>query len=77
MRFRHITLALLIGAAATSCSTSKSVLPYFTDIATVSTGSFNAGQYSPEIKPDDELLITVTSLNPEATAIYNLLLYAK
>lgn len=72
MRLRHITLALLIGAAATSCSTSKSVLPYFTDIATVSTGSFNAGQYSPEIKPDDELLITVTSLNPEATAIYNL-----
>lgn len=72
MRLRHITMAILIGAAATSCSTSKTVLPYFTDISTVASGSFATGKYSPEIKPDDELLITVTSLNPEATAIYNL-----
>lgn len=72
MKLRHIALALVLGAAVTSCSTSKTVLPYFTDISTVTSGVFEAGNYSPEIKPDDELLITVSSINPEATAIYNL-----
>lgn len=55
-----------------SCSSSKTVLPYFTDIQTVEAGSFPAGNYSPEIKPDDELLITVMSEVPEAAAAYNL-----
>ena len=72
MKLRHIALALVIGAAASSCSTSKTVLPYFTDISAVESGTFQTGDYSPSIKPDDELLITVSSLNPEATAIYNL-----
>ncbi|MDE6368768.1 MAG: polysaccharide export protein, partial [Muribaculaceae bacterium] len=72
MKLRHITLALVFGAAVTSCSTSKTVLPYFTDISTVTSGVFKTGDYTPEIKPDDELLITVSSINPEATAIYNL-----
>lgn len=72
MKLRHIVLALAFGAAVTSCSTTKTVLPYFTDISSVTSGSFEAGDYSPTIKPDDELLITVSSINPEATAIYNL-----
>ncbi len=55
-----------------SCSSSKTVLPYFTDISTVAEGQFDAGEYSPEIKPDDELLITIMSSVPEATAHYNL-----
>ncbi len=55
-----------------SCSSSKTVLPYFTDISTVADGQFDAGAYSPEIKPDDELLITIMSSIPEATAHYNL-----
>lgn len=55
-----------------SCNTSKTVLPYFTDISTVPEGSVQAGDYMPVIKPDDELFITVTSREPMASAHYNL-----
>lgn len=72
MKLSHIILGVAMTALASSCSTSKTVLPYFTDISTVTSGTFEAGDYSPEIKPDDELLITVSSINPEATALYNL-----
>lgn len=71
MKMRIFLLAAL-GVFMASCSTSKSALPYFQDISAVSEGSFKADNYSPEIKPDDELMITVTSIVPEATAIYNL-----
>lgn len=72
---RNHTLLPIIAAAIlllSSCSSSKTVLPYFTDITTVPEGEFEAGNYSPEIKPDDELLITITSSVPEATGHYNL-----
>lgn len=68
----RIFLLAAIGFVMASCSTTKTVLPYFQDIATVSEGSYKTENYSPDIKPDDELMITVTSLVPEATAIYNL-----
>ena len=72
MKFTHMLLGAVLIGMGSSCSSSKTVLPYFTDISTVAEGSFPSGSYSPEIKPDDELLITVTSLSQEATAIYNL-----
>lgn len=72
MNLKNTLLIAVVGLAACSCSTNKTVLPYFTDIATIKEGSFKAGDYSPEIKPDDELLITVTSEKQGATAIYNL-----
>lgn len=72
MKLSHIISVFLLSAVLASCSTNKSALPYFADIAKVKEGSFTAGQYLPEIKPDDELFITVTSSNPEATAVYNL-----
>lgn len=55
-----------------SCSSPKTVLPYFTDISTIKEGEFQMDDYQTRIKPDDELYISVTSANPEATAIYNL-----
>ena len=61
-------LALLTG----SCSSSKTSLPYFTDIASIKEGTLPQSDYMPKIKPDDELFISVNSLNPEATAAYNL-----
>ncbi|MDE6277477.1 MAG: polysaccharide biosynthesis/export family protein [Muribaculaceae bacterium] len=64
-----IAAALLL---LSSCSSSKTVLPYFTDISTIKEGSFEAGNYLPEIKPDDELFITVQSEVPEASLPYNL-----
>lgn len=72
MNLRHIIMSAAVAAMFASCSSSRTVLPYFTDISEVSEGSFAVADYAPEIKPDDELLITVSSVTPEATAIYNL-----
>lgn len=72
MNLRHIIMTVSVAAMFASCSSTKTVLPYFTDISQVSEGSFEVADYAPLIKPDDELLITVSSINPEATAIYNL-----
>lgn len=72
MKLQHILIAAAVSVMMASCTTSKTVLPYFTDISQVSEGSFESENYSPEIKPDDELMITVNSLKPEASAIYNL-----
>lgn len=55
-----------------SCSSSKTQLPYFTDL-TASEGVLEQLDYNTQIKPDDELYITVSSTSfPEATAHYNL-----
>jgi len=72
MKSGCIIIVATVAAFMTSCSSSKTVLPYFTDISNTEAGTFQAGEYSPQIKPDDELMISVTSLNPEATGIYNL-----
>ena len=57
----------------TGCS-SKTVLPYFTDL-TQSEGTLPSMDYQPKIAPDDELYILVSSSNPEATAMYNMPIY--
>lgn len=72
MKIKNIWAAAAAMLMLASCGSSKTVLPYFTDIAAVEEGSFATADYSPEIKPDDELLITVMSEVPEATAVYNL-----
>lgn len=72
MKLKHIILACMGVLMCASCNTSKTVLPYFTDISSVSEGSMDAGKYLPKIKPDDELFITVTSREPMASAHYNL-----
>lgn len=72
MKTKSLLLSLLIAGALASCGSNKTVLPYFADISTIKEGSFPADNYLTDIKPDDELFISVTSANPEATAIYNL-----
>ena len=61
-----MALALM---AMSSCSSSKEAgnLRYFQDLTEVS-GSFDTGNYQSTIQPDNELMITVTSTQPEATA---------
>ncbi len=68
------TLAFVVFGAMTlaSCSSPKTVLPYFTDISQIKEGVIEPADYSTQIKPDDELLITITSSYPEATVHYNL-----
>lgn len=58
-----------------SCSTTKdNGLVYFKNIPDTPSGTLPStpGNYSLTIQPDDELVISVTSASPEATAIYNL-----
>ena len=62
------TVLLTVGA----CTSSKTSLPYFEDIKTQVTGELPSSDYAIKIIPDDELMITVTSLVPEATLEYNL-----
>lgn len=56
----------------TACNSSKTTLPYFTDIETVAVQDAALQEYSPAIKPDDELMISINSALPKATAHYNL-----
>lgn len=58
-----------------SCSAGRSALPYFADIETVAEGRVEAGSYLTEIKPDDELLITVNTYDPSASAPFNMSVY--
>lgn len=67
---------LLFSAAAAlcSCTSSRNVqsLPYFENIGDATDGVLPpSGEYDIKIIPEDELIITVTSLAPEATAAYN------
>lgn len=63
----------IIAFIVSSCSSSNR-LPYFTNLSEISdTIVVNAeSNYALRIVPDDELLITVTSLEPTATAMFNL-----
>ncbi len=65
-------LTFIILISFVSCSTKKTVLPYFTDISAVKEGTLPGDNYLAKIQPDDELFISVTSSSPEATAVYNL-----
>lgn len=73
MKIKHIIPALAIAVAMTSCtSTKRSPLVYFEDIDSKSEFVVDTKNYSPTIKPDDELYIQVTSQTPSATRMYNL-----
>ncbi len=68
-------LVIMMIAAATllSCTSTKdNTLAYFRDLEQPSGSLPNPqGDYSIRIQPDDELVISVTSVVPEATAAYN------
>ncbi|MDO4318960.1 MAG: polysaccharide biosynthesis/export family protein [Bacteroidales bacterium] len=71
MKIKTIAILVAVAALATSCSSHKTVLPYFTDLEGQQ-GTLQTMTYAPEIKPDDELFITVTSSEPVTTSYYNL-----
>jgi polysaccharide export outer membrane protein len=72
MKLKSLVAAFTIALALASCSSSKTVLPYFQDISEIKDGSFNSDQILPKLQADDELYITVNSVNPEVSAQYNL-----
>ena len=71
MNIKTFLLAVAAAALLSACSSKKTVLPYFTDLQTPQ-GELPAMEYSPEIKPADELFITVISSVPEAVVQYNM-----
>lgn len=72
MNLKTYTLALACAALLASCSSSKTQLPYFTDLTEIE-GTLPIQDYNPEIKPDDELFITITSPSvPQSTEEYNM-----
>lgn len=69
-----LLLAAAIAIVVSGCSSSKHNLTYFTDIMEYQEGSIavDSASHHARIAPDDELSITVSSVNPRATADYNL-----
>ena len=70
-------LLIMMIAALTllSCNSTKdNTLAYFKDLAAAPSGSLPnpQGEYPISIGPDDELVVSITSTIPEATAAYNL-----
>lgn len=68
MKIKQFIMALGLVALLGSCSSSKTVLPYFTDLP--QEGAVAAGDYTLKIVPDDELLINVSASDPEAIEDY-------
>lgn len=62
----------LLALVLASCSTPKPVLTVFKDIQPTGSGEFQLQQSDIKIRPQDELMITVTSTVPSASAPYNL-----
>ena len=66
---------LIAAASLLSCTSNKdNTLAYFKDLSMAPSGSLPnpQGEYPICIAPDDELVISITSAVPEATAAYNL-----
>lgn len=66
---------MIAAATLLSCSTTQdNNLPYFKDLGNQAHGTLSnpVDDYAIRIQPEDELIITVSSVVPEATAAYNL-----
>ena len=75
MKLRNILWCCAVLLMCASCGSTKEVptLAYFQNLKD-SVGKLpdNVSNYKIKIQPDDELIITITSTSPEATAMYNL-----
>lgn len=66
-------IVLFVALMLSSCSSSRNSLRYFDNLTGRDSGVLGPVQnYELRIKPDDELIITVNSEQPQATAQYNL-----
>lgn len=69
----YAVVCIVLAVLGSSCSTPKSSLIYFEDAhAQAGSHEIPVEDYAVKIQPGDELMITVTSVQPEATAPYNL-----
>lgn len=70
MRFLRLSLLAVLSWMMASCSTQRQEMVYFKDID--NTVPIALGDYSVKIEPGDELIINVTSENPQASAAFNI-----
>lgn len=63
-------LLLCLFAVVASCSTGKQNMKYFSNIDSTAI-NIASPEYAVKVIPDDELVITVNSLVPEATSAFN------
>ena len=70
---KHTSLIIAIAAAIvlSSCKT-KHDLAYFEDIKDSQAGTLATAQHTNKLEPENELIITVTSSVPQASAMFNL-----
>lgn len=68
--FRALLAAVSLSVMC-ACSSTKNSLTYFEDISGIEAGELSQQVNGIKIKPGDELQISVTSLEPAATAPYN------
>lgn len=71
----RLLIMMIAAASLLSCTSHKdNTLAYFKDLELNTNGNLPnpQGNYPIRIQPDDELVITITSSVPEATAAYNL-----
>lgn len=72
MKIKALAILAMAVLVFSSCSTKRSPLTYFENIDYVAEQPISTTNYNPAIQPDDELLISVNSISPSATAAYNL-----
>ncbi len=73
MKKINLGLLALFAIFLASCSTQRGSLTYMEDLKSTPDGVItNLEDYQVKIAPDDELLITVTSIVPSAASDYNL-----
>lgn len=70
MKFSRLFLFAFFSCLLAACSSQRHEMVYFKGIDEMS--PVDLGDYSVKIEPGDELVITVTSENPQATAAFNL-----
>lgn len=70
MKLRVLYVFAMLSLMLSSCNTSKTTLTYFENRE--ENGSLETQEIAIKLLPDDELLISVLSVVPEATAAYNL-----
>ena len=67
-----LAVCSILLALTSSCSNKTSPLTYFKDINELHSEVQQQAVPLPKLAPDDELFITVTSLEPAAAATFNL-----
>ena len=70
MKIRILPLILIVVLLA-SCKTQKNNLTYFENISEITDTIIPSADFNIKITPMDELLISINSLVPEATAAFN------